>query len=405
MKGTLWVNARKMHELRNRTLFTVLVLAIYMLCRNVPLSGVASDGVAAGGADSLHFLTTLVSGDRYRMTVMALGIAPYINASLVVQIITAFRSASSRARVSKIRSDRQMIVVAVVFSIVMAILQSFELTYQADTAPSWAVRLVVIVEMFAGAMLITFLCLQNEKHGVGASMPVILLNILTSLVHSLDVYHFVSYPALAAVCLVAVAGTLLMENSTIRIPLQRVSIHNVHADQNYLAYKRAPMGIMPVMFAASAFLLPYYLVRMLSYYFPDSASLSYLSDNMALTRPLGAVVYLALILVLAVLFSLLMLNPKETAHQLQRNGDSVIGMYAGKPTARYLTGIVLRWSLASGVLQAACMAIPLALSLNGAIPSALALVPASVMILVSIVCSLAREISTYYRYDSYRFFI
>ena len=144
---------------------------------------------------------------------------------------------------------------------------------------------------------------------------------------------------------------------------------------------------------------------MLSYFFPDSASLSYLSDSMALTRPLGAVVYLALILVLAVLFSLLMLNPKETAHQLQRNGDSVIGMYAGKPTARYLTGIVLRWSLASGALQAACMAIPLALSLNGAIPSALALVPASVMILVSIVCSLAREIGTYYRYDSYRFFI
>jgi preprotein translocase subunit SecY len=120
---------------------------------------------------------------------------------------------------------------------------------------------------------------------------------------------------------------------------------------------------------------------------------------------LGATVYLALIVLLSVLFAFLMLSPKETAHQLQRNGDSIIGMYAGKQTERYLVVLVLKWSLISGLLQAACMAVSLVLSLAGTIPMALSMIPASMMIIVSIVCSLIQEIGTYHRYDAYRFFM
>jgi preprotein translocase subunit SecY len=399
------MEARQTHELRNRALFTVLVLAAYLLCRSISLYGVSAGDPAAQGASGQLFLMTLLSGDRYRETVMALGIAPYINASLAVQVVFAFRNAASRARVSKMESERWMLWISIVFGAVMAVMQSFELTFRADAGPVWAVRLVVIIEMLAGALLTSFLCAQNEKRGIGASMPIILINIVGPLVRGMSANHFFDYPLLVLLCLVTIGGTVYMENSLIRLPLQRVSIHNVHADQNYLAYKRAPMGIMPVMFASSAFLLPYFLVRILASAFPGNESLAYVSANMELTRPLGAVVLLALIIVLSLLFSLLMLNPKETAHQLQRNGDSIIGMYAGRETKSYLTRLVVKWGLFSGVLQAACMAASLFLSLEGTIPMALAMTPSSMMILVSIVCSLVQEIGTYHRYDAYRFFM
>jgi preprotein translocase subunit SecY len=399
------MEARQTHELRNRALFTVLVLAAYLLCRSISLYGVSAGDSAAQGASGQLFLMTLLSGDRYRETVMALGIAPYINASLAVQVVFAFRNAASRARVSKMESERWMLWISIVFGAVMAVMQSFELTFRADAGPVWAVRLVVIIEMLAGALLTSFLCAQNEKRGIGASMPIILINIVGPLVRGMSANHFFDYPLLVLLCLVTIGGTVYMENSLIRLPLQRVSIHNVHADQNYLAYKRAPMGIMPVMFASSAFLLPYFLVCILASAFPGNESLAYVSANMELTRPLGAVVLLALIIVLSLLFSLLMLNPKETAHQLQRNGDSIIGMYAGRETKSYLTRLVVKWGLFSGVLQAACMAASLFLSLEGTIPMALAMTPSSMMILVSIVCSLVQEIGTYHRYDAYRFFM
>ena len=80
-------------------------------------------------------------------------------------------------------------------------------------------------------------------------------------------------------------------------------------------------------------------------------------------------------------------------------------MYAGRETKSYLTRLVVKWGLFSGVLQAACMAASLFLSLEGTIPMALAMTPSSMMILVSIVCSLVQEIGTYHRYDAYRFFM
>lgn len=394
-----------MHELRNRALFTALIVAVYLFCRSISLYGVAADDAATGPATAQDLLIMMLSGSHYRQTIMALGVAPYINASLLVQLVLAFRSASARAKISKARHERWRLATSIFFSFIMAVPLAYGLTYKTDLGPLWMLRLIVIAEVFIGAMLIYLFCALNERHGVGSSMPLILVNIATSLMQTLSAAHFFSFPWIILLCLAAIAGTIYMENSMIRIPLQRVSIHNVHADQNYLAYKRSPMGIMPVMFAASAFLLPYYLVDWLFYLFPGSAPLAYASENMILTEPLGVAVYLALIIALAVLFSLLMLNPRETARQLQRNGDSIIGMYAGKQTERYLFGVVLKWSLISGALQTVCMAVSLTLSLAGQIPTSLALIPASAMIVVSIACSLTQEIKAYYRYDAYRFFM
>lgn len=395
---------QRTHELCKRTLFTLLVVVIYLLCRSIPLYGVLT-GNGTGDSGTQYFLAMLLSGSHERATVMALGVAPYINASLLVQIVFAFRNVASRAKVSKLESDRWILAVSVFISLAMAAFQSFELEYSTDAGPFWALRLLAAAGMFAGAMLTSFLCSKNDKHGIGASMPIILTNILMSMFRDLGSSHFVEYPAAFLLWIAAIAGTIAMENSFVKLPLQRVSIHNIHADQNYLAYKRAPMGIMPVMFASSAFLVPSYVVRMLQTLFPENASLAAAADGMSLTQSLGACVYLVLIVMLSVGFSLLMLNPKETARQLQRAGDSIIGIYAGRQTERYLVHIVLVLSLLSGFLQAACMAGSLALSFSSLIPAALAMEPATMMIAVSIVCSLCQEIASYRRYDAYRFFM
>lgn len=165
------------------------------------------------------------------------------------------------------------------------------------------------------------------------------------------------------------------------------------------------MGIMPVMLAATAFVIPGYFIRMLMFFFPDSASLVEIYENMQLTKPEGIVVYLVIIFVLTIAFSMIMLNPWETANQLQRNGDSIIGMYPGRDTAHFLAKTVLKWSFVSAILQAGCMAVSLILAYTGVIPAGLAMVPASIMIVVSIACSLAQESAVYCRYDAYKFFV
>ena len=393
------------HELRKRLVFTLIVLAVYLAARSVLLYGVSSGGGRYIGVNAQSLVTTMFSGDRYQRTIMALGIMPYINASLLVQVVSAMKSANSRAKISKQKQDRWMRVAALVITVVMAVVQSTDLTYAPNAGSAALVQGIVILEMIGGAMLTFILCTANEKHGIGAPMPIILVNVLTALIQNLDAHHFLRYPVLMAISLGVIAGTAFMENSIIRVPLQRVSIHNLHADRKYLAYKRNPVGIMPVMFATAAFIVPRYAVRLLTVIIPQSAALAQIRQDMVMTQPLGIAVYLIIIVALSIVFAFIMLNPKESARQLQRNGDSIVGVYAGAHTTRMLVGLVLKWSIISGLLQAGCMAASLVLSLQDVIPATLAMLPSSAMILVSIVCSLVQEIGTYYRYDAYHFFM
>lgn len=397
------MDIKKTHELYKRLAFTILIVLLYLIGRSIPLFGIETDLLPKADAQSL--MNVMFSGDRYQITVMALGIMPYINASLIVQVVTALRSQEARAKISKQKQDYWMFIVALFIAVFMALVQAHSLNFKAGDLGLPLLRMIAALEMFSGAMFTYFLCNRNEKYGIGLSMPIILVNILTTLSGNLGRNHFLRYPLLFLVCGLIILLTLYLENSIIKIPLQRVSIHNIHADKNYMAYKRNPVGIMPVMFASSAFLLPQYLFRLLHFIFPKNKTILLINRKMTLNDPAGIVIYLILIFVLALLFSFIMLNPNESARQLRKNGDSIIGVYAGQKTRNYLVILVLKLSIISGLLQSACMAIPLVMSYYGLIPQELAMLPSTAMILVSIISSLVQEIMTYFRYDAYHFFL
>ena len=129
------MDVQRVHELRNRTLVTVLAVAVYMFCRTIVLYGVSVDDATARAAGAPNLLSMMLSGDRYRITVMALGVAPYINASLLVQILFAFRSASSRAKISKMQHERWRLVTSIAFALVMAVMLAFGLTFEEGAGP------------------------------------------------------------------------------------------------------------------------------------------------------------------------------------------------------------------------------------------------------------------------------
>ncbi|MGN0241650.1 MAG: hypothetical protein ACI4CS_08185 [Candidatus Weimeria sp.] len=395
----------KSYEMPKRILFTVLVLVIYLAGRCIELYGIASDTGASTGVNAQSLVTMMLSGNGYQRTIMTLGVMPYINASLLVQVFSALKSANSRAKISKQRQNKWMLNVCIVLAVFMSLINTAGISIRADAGPELAVRAVIAAEMFAGAMLTFFLCTTNENRGIGASMPIILINVISTLTGNLSANHFFRYPMLIVASLLVVAATAYLENSLIKLPLQRTSIHNIHADKNYMAYKRNPVGIMPVMFASAAFLVPQFILRLLVLLFPENKGIKHALDEMVMTRPLGIAVYLIIILILAIVFSFIMLSPMESSRQLQKNGDSIIGIPAGNKTRNYLVLLVLRLSIISGLLQAGCMAIFLILSMEKIIPVALAWVPSSAMILVSIICSFIQEIGSYIRYDAYSFFL
>ena len=100
-----------------------------------------------------------------------------------------------------------------------------------------------------------------------------------------------------------------------------------------------------------------------------------------------------------------MLMPGEMAEQLQKGGDSIVGVYAGRKTKKYLRKMLLKLSVFSGIVMCVLMGVPLGLSLSGEISQELALFPSTSMILTGILCPLYREVISYWKFDSYSFFI
>ena len=212
---------------------------------------------------------------------------------------------------------------------------------------------------------------------------------------------------LAAPLCVAVAALIIMnvmESGEKRIPVQRISIHNIYSDKNYLAIKLNPVGVMPVMFATAFLMLPRLLLTGLGYLFPESMGLIWWQENLEMDRPLGIAAYIFTLYLLTIVFALIFINPGEMAEQLLKSGDSLLDIHAGRETRKYLSREVRRLSFLSATVMSLCLCVPMLLQLRG-VERTLAMFPASVMMLTGIWYNLKEEFVAVKGYDAYRPFI
>lgn len=394
----------KTHELGQRLFLTVLILAVYMIGRNILLYSVDADVYQLEELNSQNIMLSVIGGDRHQYTIFALGIMPYIASNLIIWIFMAIRGGKSRLLISPQKVERITMILMLIIAAVSAISRAEELAFTSSHIHVRILRIIAASEMVAGAFVMYKIANLNREHGIGGQSIIVLVNILDNLLSTILSYPWQQLQKPVILCLVTAVITLIMENVIICIPVQRVSIHNIYADKSYIAYKLDPIGIMPVMFAVSFFMIPKLIVNFLLLMDKDNQTLQLIYEKLDLTNIVGAGIYLGIILTLNILFSFIMLTPGETARQLQRTGDSIVGVYAGKKTKWYLRSKLLLLALFSGVILCLFMGLSLGLALMGEIPPSLALFPATVMILVGILCPIFREIKAYWQFDSYSFF-
>ena len=395
----------KTHELGRRLLFTIMILTVYMVGRSLLLYHIDPAAYELAELDTQNIMISMISGDRYQYTLFALGIMPYITATLLIWIFMAVKGAEFRARFSPQKTERYTMIFMIFIAASFAISRADELVFKESALDPQVLRAIAVLEMTIGAIIIYRMAFLNKERGIGGQTPLILVNVLDNLFSTIRRFPWEEISKLLVLCLVMAGVILIMENVMIRIPVQRVSIHNVYAEKSYIAFKLDPIGVMPVMFAVSFFMIPQLIVRFLLILNEDNVTLKLINERMNLTNLSGAAIYLGIIFALNIIFSFIMLSPGEMAEQLQKGGDSIVGVYAGKRTKRYLRRKLLILSVFSGFILCFLMGIPLRMSLRGEIPSDLALMPATAMILIGIICPLYQEVKAYGKFDSYSFFI
>lgn len=396
---------RKDSVIRYKLLYTGLILFVYILGRGIPLYGIDISAYHSASINAEDLLMQTISGDIYRTSVFAIGLSPYMLSSILVQIIAAFRSSDAKARTSPKKMGRITVAVTFVFAVLQALFHLSDLTFTAEGEQLFWAMGIAALQMVTGVMVILWLAERNQKYGIGGRTALIFVNILDGIISNIGKHDFQSLKIPFMVAFILIIIVLIMENTEKRIPLQRISIQSIYTDKNYLAIKLNPIGIMPVMFSTAFFMLPRLLVFGLYIFFPDNGSILWCQENMELTRLLGIAVYIAVLYILTIVFSIVFVSPGDLTEQFLKSGDSIENLHAGRDTKRYLTRNIVGISFFSASVMSICVGIPLVLQLKGEIDSSLAMFPSSLMMVTGIWSNLYQEFIVIRNYDAYRPFI
>lgn len=391
----------KTHLVRNRCFFSIIIIAIYFICHRIPLNGIDMNAYDNLGLDLGAVLSLAVNGSNKQCYVMSLGISPYITASLVISILFAMRSKEARARTSPKAMNYWITALTVIVTLVQSVFYSLNLEYVDRNVMS---MLLVIFELMAGASIAQYLLMKNKKYGVGGFAPIIMVNMTETLVGTLMKSSIDALRIPLGISLVMVVIMIFMEMHEKKIPLQRVSVHNVHADKNYLAIKYNPVGFMALMFGSAIFMIPQLIIAFI-HYFHKSDIINFLYNNFNLSTVFGMSVYIIMMFLFTILLSLLFVNPKDLSDDLLQSGDCIVNVPAGKPTRRYIRKWVLILSCLSGGIMCACLALCMYLQYKGIVDASVAMLPTTFMMLSGFICSIYLEIRAYRDFDSYKPFI
>lgn len=391
----------KTHLVRNRCLFSIVIIVIYFVCHRIPLNGIDMSAYDNLGLDLGAVLSLAVNGSSKQCYVMSLGISPYITASLVISILFAMRSKEARARTSPKAMNYWITALTFIVTLVQSIFYALNLKYVDRNVMS---VLLAILELMAGASIAQYLLMKNKKYGIGGFAPIILVNMTETLIGTLMKSSVDALKIPLGISFVMVIIMIFMEMHEKKIPLQRVSVHNVHADKNYLAIKYNPVGFMALMFGSAIFMIPQLIVALIHHYH-KSEIINFLFKNLNMSTVFGMRVYVVMMFLFTVLLSLLFVNPKDLSDDLLQGGDCIENIPAGKPTRRYIRKWVLFFSCLSGLIMCGCLSLCMYLQYKGIVDASVAMLPTTFMMLSGFVCSIYLEIRAYRDFDSYKPFI
>lgn len=396
---------QKSKIIKYKLLYTGLILLLYLIGREIPLYGIDLSAYIDKTITAEELLMQTIGGDTYRYSLLALGISPYMVSSIFMQAYAAYKKSSTKEKISPRKTNRMILAGTLLLAVVQAVLHIRELEYADVGSPLFFVHTVTVVQMVTGVMIIIWLSERNKKYGIGGQTALIFVNIVDGIVASLSGHSIeeIGVPLLLSLMLILVV--VVMENAELRIPLQRISIHNIHADKNYLAIKMNPIGTMPVMFSTAFFMIPQLLINGLFILFPNNTHFLWWKENLVLTRPLGIVIYILIIFGLTIGFAMLFVSPKELTEQFLKSGDCLLNIHAGQDSRQFLTRVLFRISILSASVMSLCLGFPLLLQYMGNLDSTLVMLPSSFMLLTGMWCSLYQEYRAVQSFESYQMFI
>ena len=405
-------------ELRNRVLTTLGLLLLVRLGIYIPVPGIDREAFKSfldQGGQLIGFLDIFTGGGISTLGIFALGILPFINASIIIQLLTAALPVLEDLQKNEGEAGRRKIAqitryVSLGWGFLQSIIFSLILRrYAIEGISETAFVLQTSIALVTGSMIVMWFSeiITEKGIGQGASL-VIFLNIVATLPKALsstiekaqtgDRGDVLGILVLLAVFLFTIVGIIFVQEGARRIPIvsakrQIGSSTLLPTRQSYLPLKLNAGGVMPIIFASALIFLPITIANVTKNEFLSNFA-NALNPSASNPWPY-ALTFFALILGFSYFYASLTINPIDVASNLKKGGVAVPGVRPGSRTANYLSGIQNRLTLLGGLFLGSVAIIPAAVERATNVQTFQGLGATSLLILVGVAIDTAKQIQTY----------
>ena len=428
-KVSIWQslhNAWKVQDIRKKLIYTFFMLILFRLVGVIPAPGVDYVRVKSAMSGSnlpLLDLVNMMTGSNFsNMTIMAMGITPYINSSIIMQLLTIAIPALERLSKSGPDGQKKIASITRYVTVVLAVIQAIGLVYSMGYIKSgWFNTVLVGVSMAAGTALAMWIGERITANGLGNGVSLLifagiisnLFNGFTSLLaNAFSATSLTPWLTLLAVllfALVMIVVVTFVDMGVRRIQVQyakRVTGRKMYGGQSsILPLKVCSVGVMPLIFAMTIMQVP----AMIGQFWPDGGFYKFYINYMSASSEhwyghlVYYVIYSLLIVAFAYFYTTISFNPVEISKNLQQNGGFIPGIRPGRPTGDYLKRISNRLTLFGAIFLMILAIVPTVLL--GAFGLSSTFGPTSILIMVSVALETSAQLESMMLMRHYKGFL
>ena len=375
-------NIFRVPDLRNKVLFTLVVIAIYQVGANVPVPGVSWVQLtkltkAAGSSGVLGFLNLFSGGALVRLAVFGLGVMPYITSSIIIQLLATVIPKLEEWRDQGAVGQKKITQTTRYLTIALALMQSTGLVYafhghdsaligtNIDLIPKFSVPLAafMVLCLTAGTAFVMWLAELITQRGIGQGMSILIFANVVAAIPSggRGLYEeggAFKFGVIIAVSLVLLVCIVFMTQGQRRIPVtfaKRMAGRRMYGGQStYIPLKVNQSGVIPIIFASSVLYIPVLLSNVV----PAGGLQTWVRDNITPTSLFYILMYFVLIVAFTFFYVYVAFDPHQQADIIRKQGGFVPGIRPGGPTERYFAHILNRITVPGALFLGAVAVIP-----------------------------------------------
>ncbi|MBO2945799.1 preprotein translocase subunit SecY [Paenibacillus sp. F411] len=424
-------NIWRVEDLRNRIIFTLLVLIVFRIGSFVPVPGVNKDVFTQSneaGNELFGLLNTFSGGALSQFSIFALSIFPYITSSIIVQllsmdVIPKFAEWAKQGEHGK----KQLAQITRYGTVILGLIQAFGMSigfnrlYGTEMIPNagFVDYLVIAIVLTAGTSFLMWLGEQITEKGIGNGISIIIfagiaagipMHIRSTIESNFIQDNQIFLNSLKAIVIVLililiVTGVVFIQQGIRKIPVQyakRVVGNKMFGGQNtHIPLKVNGAGVIPVIFAMSLLQFPVILAS----FWSTTDWAKWITAYLAYDAPLGMVLYVLMIIGFTFFYTFVQMNPNQMADNMKKNGGYIPGIRPGKATEKYLTRVMTRLTMTGALFLAVISVLPVFFGALAGLPRTVQIGGTSLLIVVGVALDTMKQIESQLIKRHYKGFI